>query len=44
LDFDEASLNFGEPLKVDTKVAIELTEHTDFRTSAKRRVWTLESL
>jgi len=30
LNFDEVVLNFGEPLKVDTKVAIGLIENNDF--------------
>jgi len=30
LNFGEVILNFGEPLKVDTNVAMELIENNDF--------------
>jgi len=30
LNFGEVSLNFGEALKVDTKVTMELIENKDF--------------
>jgi len=30
LNFGEVDLNFGEPLKVDTKVTMELIENNDF--------------